>query len=176
MLRITPLIALALVACHGARPAGTAASTFRGHGEASPDAVAARWADGTWRASELIDPARGLVRYWTETAELEPARPDVQAHLCGPALTAALPALDEAIAAAASAATAEEMLRCTADECELAVPGESEPTHLAIFRVRPGEPTALVAYLEMSQFTPDADARQRELRAWSRAELDRPCR
>jgi hypothetical protein len=180
MLRTTALIAFALAGCHGARPADTPApapaAAFHGHGEVSPSEVADRWADGTWRASELIDPARGLVRYWTETAEVEPARPDVQAHLCGAALTAALAALDAAIAGAARAATEDEMLRCTGDECELAVPGESEPTHLAICRVRAGEPTALVAYLEMPQFTPDADDRQAELRAWSRAELDRPCR
>ena len=158
---------------HGGDPRPPA---FTGRGEVSPETIARHWADGSWRPSELVDPARGVVRYWTETAEVEPPRPDVEAHLCGAELTAALAELDRGIGAAAAAAADEDMITCTADRCDLAVPGKSEPTHRAIFAVAPGQPTALVAYLEMAQFTPDAEDAEARVLAWTRDQLAHRCR
>ena len=165
-----------LAACHPASgPVAGHGVPFVGHGEVAPDAILSHWLDGSWSASELVDPRRGLVRFWTETGEVDPVLPDIQVHLCGAALDRALPVLSRSIADAVHRADIDERVACTNHECSFASVGEYEPDRIAIFDHRAGTPTTLVAYLEVARFSDAAEHANARVRTWATAEMLRPC-
>jgi hypothetical protein len=170
-MRLACSLAFVLAACHHAAPvdAPQAPPSFTGHGDVTPDEILAHWRDGSWTVAELVDPQRGLVHFWTETGDVEPVPPDIQTHLCGAALSR-LPDLEEPLRRAD--VDEGDVITCDERECTIGIAGEYEPGRVLWFA---GSPTALVAYLELDSFTPDAEEDAARVRAWATAEVERGC-
>lgn len=174
------VLVLTITACHGA-PSPAAPTNqvdvqpFVGRGAVTPAEIIRHWRDGTWTVSDVVDPARGLVRYWTETGEPEVSPPDIRAHLCGVDLVDALHELDGSIREIARLSDNDDLIHCREGACSMSIAGEYEPERVLLFDVRAGAPTALVGYLEMGWETERAAAAQPGIRAWAAAQARRPC-